>query len=133
MSQENVELAYRAVDAFNRRDLDAVLALADPDIEYFPRILELEGGGPFRGHDGVRRWWERWLAIFSDISTEIEEVQDLGNVTVARTRLRGHGIASGATLEQTAWQVAEWRQRKCVRYRIFANEAEALKAAGLRE
>jgi ketosteroid isomerase-like protein len=133
MSEENVELVRRAIDAFNRRDLDALLALADPDIEYFPRILELEGGGPFRGHDGVRSWWESWLGTFPDISTEIEEVQDLGNVTVARTRLRGHGIASGAILEQTAWQVAEWRQRKCVRYRTFASEAEALEAAGLEE
>ena len=26
MSQENVELSYRAFDAFNRRDLDAYLA-----------------------------------------------------------------------------------------------------------
>jgi len=31
MSQENVELSRRAVDAFNRRDLDAFLALMDPD------------------------------------------------------------------------------------------------------
>ena len=60
MSQENVELLYEANDAFNRRDLDAVLALADSEVEFFPRILELEGGGPYRGHDGIRRWWESW-------------------------------------------------------------------------
>ena len=44
MSQENVELVYWVSDAFNQRDLDGVLALADPDIEYVPRIRELEGG-----------------------------------------------------------------------------------------
>ena len=33
MSQENVELTYQAYDAFNRRDLDAVLALMDADVE----------------------------------------------------------------------------------------------------
>ena len=32
MSQENVELNYRSHDAFNRRDLDAYLALNDPDV-----------------------------------------------------------------------------------------------------
>jgi len=31
MSQENVELASRAYEAFNRRDLDALLALVDPE------------------------------------------------------------------------------------------------------
>ena len=36
MSQENVELHQRAFDAFNRRDLDAFLALADPNIELTP-------------------------------------------------------------------------------------------------
>jgi hypothetical protein len=56
MSQENVELVYRAADAFNRRDFDAFLALCDPDIEVSSIIAQLEGGGPFRGHEGVRSW-----------------------------------------------------------------------------
>lgn len=90
-----MELTYEANDAFNRRDLDALLALADPDIEVFPLIARLEGGGPYRGHDGVRRWWESWLAVAPDFSTEVEEVRDLGDVTVARFRVRGHGIRSG--------------------------------------
>ncbi len=133
MSEENVELTYEASDAVNRRDLNALLALADPDIEVFPLIARLEGGGPYRGHHGVRRWWESWLAVAPDFSTEVEEVRDLGAVTVARFRVRGHGIGSGATIEQTVWQFAEWRQRKCVRFLHFASEAEALEAAGLSE
>jgi len=48
MSQENVELVYRATDAFNRRDIDAFLALSEPDVEFIPRIAELEGGGSYR-------------------------------------------------------------------------------------
>ena len=134
MSQENVaELIHQANDAFNRRDLDVLLELADPDIEFVPRILELEGGGPYRGHDGVRSWWEGFLDVVPDFSMEIEEVQAFGAITVARTRLRGHGVGSGATMDQTGWQVAEWREKKCVRWRTFENEAEALEAAGLRE
>ena len=128
-----MELVYEANEAFNRRDLDALLALADPDIEWFPRIVELEGGGPYRGHDGVRRWWESLLAVAPDFRSEVEEVRDLGDITVVRVRLRGHGAASGASMEQTIWQLGEWRQKKCVRFRTFAREAEALEAAGLRE
>jgi hypothetical protein len=33
MSQENVELTYRAHDTFNRRDLDGFLALTGSDVE----------------------------------------------------------------------------------------------------
>ena len=131
MSQENVELVHQANDALNRRDLEALLGLAD--IEFVPRILELEGGGPYRGHDGVRGWWESFLGVVPDFSTEVEEVQAFGATTVARARLRGHGVGSGATMDQTAWQVAEWREKKCVRWRTFENEADALEAAAVAE
>jgi ketosteroid isomerase-like protein len=134
MSQENVELIYRANDAFNRRDLDAFLALVDPDAEVTSPIAELEGGRPYRGHDGIRSWWEDLLGVSPDVNTEVDEVRDLGDVTVARVRLRGRGIESDAPLDQTTWQVAEWRYKKCVvRLRIFLSEADALEAAGLSE
>ena len=45
MSQENVELRYRAADAFNRHHLDALLAFCDPDVVFISRHLGLEGGG----------------------------------------------------------------------------------------
>ncbi len=128
-----MDLVYRLADALNRQEIDAVLALADPEIEYSPRLVELEGGGPFRGHDGVRRWWESWRGVAPDFSVEIEEVRDLGDATLSRSRFRAHGIGSGAAIEHTIWQYAEWRQQKCVRWRTFASEAEALEAAGLEE
>jgi ketosteroid isomerase-like protein len=133
MSEENVELGYRRADAFSRGDLDAFLALVDPEIEFHSRLAELEGGEPYRGHDGIRSWWENVKGVWSDLSSEIEEVRDLGDVIVARIRLRGHGIGSDAPWEQTQWHVTEWRQRKVIRWRVYADEAEALEAAGLRE
>jgi hypothetical protein len=47
MSQENVDLNYRAIDAFNRRDLGAYLALTDPDIEFTPYEVWVQGGSPY--------------------------------------------------------------------------------------
>ena len=133
MSTENVELVYQTADAMNRRDLDAFLALADSDLEFHSRLVELEGGEPYRGHDGIRSWWEDVLRVFPDFSTEIEEVRDLGDVTVTRVRLRGHGMESDAPWEQTQWHVTEWHHKKSIRWRIFMSEAEALEAAGLSE
>jgi hypothetical protein len=45
VSQQNVELAFRGNDAFNRRDLVAFLALLDPDVELIPYEVSIEGGG----------------------------------------------------------------------------------------
>ena len=74
MSQENVELTYRAFDAFNRRDLDASLALMDDDVEGMPRTVFMDGS--YHGHDGMRRWWDNWLDTFPDFRIEVVEVRD---------------------------------------------------------
>ena len=133
MSQENVELVHRGLDAFNRRDLDAFLALTHPDVEFFSRFVELEGGGPYRGHDGMRSWWQNVFSVWRDVSAEIEDVRAAEDVTVTRVRFRGHGIESDAPWEQTQWQVGEWRQGKLILSRTFLSEAEALEVAGLSE
>ena len=48
MSQENVDRALELLDAFNRRDLDAFVAMADDRIEVESRLVAMEGG--YHGH-----------------------------------------------------------------------------------
>ena len=133
MSQEDVERARRAFDAFNRRDLDAFLALIDPEVEFTTRFKEMEGGPYYRGHDGVREWWRALLAVFPDFNSEILNVRDLGDSLIVAVRVRGHGVEGGAPFEQAVWQAVKLRDGKATWWRNFGSEAEALEAAGLRE
>lgn len=133
MSEENVQQYHRALEAFRRRDLDAFLAFVHPDVDFAPRNVELDGGTSYRGHDGIRSWWKNMFSVFSDYRAEIDEVQDLGDVTFSRVRLRGHGMESAAPLEQTQWHVVDWRQGVIVRFRTLRTETEAFEAAGLSE
>ena len=131
MSRENVELHYEGLDAFNRRDVDALLALMDANVEANSRLVAIEGG--YHGHDGIRRWWANLLDILPDWTIEVVEVRDLGDVTLAVLRNRGHGAGSDIPIDQRLWQVAEWRDKKVVRWTSHETEAEALEAVGLRE
>ena len=131
MSQENVELAYRAAEAFNRRDLDAVLALMDDDVEAIPRGARMEGS--YHGHDGIRRLWENVFAVWPDFTVQAVEVRDLGDLTVTALRTRGHGAGSDVPLDESVWQATRWRHGKCVWWRTFDTRVEALEAAGLSE
>jgi ketosteroid isomerase-like protein len=132
MSRENVEVVHQAGDAFNRRDLDAFLALMDPAVEFTPYVVAMEGG--YHGRDGVRRWWQDLFGVFPDWSVEATEVRDLGDLTLATLHVRGHGGESGTPVDQMIWQLSEWSvDGKLVRLSHHANEAEALEAAGLRE
>lgn len=131
MSQENVELAHDAFDAYNRHDLGAFLALMHDDVEADPRMAAVEG--VYQGHEGIRRWWESSHDAFPDFRTEVFDVRDLGDLTLAELRNRGRGAAGGTPVEQESWHVAEWRDRKIVWWGAYGTEAEACEAAGLRD
>ena len=131
MSRENVELTRRAFQAFNDRDLDAVLAGLHDEVEAFPRLAAVEGG--YRGHDGIRRWWAQLLGTFPDFHVEILEVRDLGEFIVVALRLRGRGGESDAPVDAAVWHVNQLRNGKVIRWHVYASESEALDAVGPRE
>jgi ketosteroid isomerase-like protein len=130
MTEDNISLVYRALEAVNRRDLDALLALMDEDVEAVSRIVAMEGG--LRGHDGIRRWWDNWFDAFPDYSIEIVEVRDLEDVVVTTLRARGHGAGSDLPFEDNVWHASRWQHRKCVWWQVFSAEADALETARLR-
>jgi ketosteroid isomerase-like protein len=131
MSQENVELAHQAVDAFNRRDFDAWLELMDADVEFAAGGVAMEGD--YHGHAEIRRFWEELLDALPDLAVEVVEMRDLGDLALGAARIRGHGAGSDTPFDETFWGVAEWRDGKCVWWRNCSTEAEALEAVGLAE
>jgi ketosteroid isomerase-like protein len=133
MSQENVELFYRAIDAFNRRDLDALMALMDDDVEFVVRQTAMEGESSHRNHDGVRRWWNSLFDVFPDYNVEVVEVRDLGDLTFATIHLRGHGAGSAAPTDQAIWIMVRSRRGKAVWWHTSDTRAEVLETVGLSE
>ena len=132
MSQENVQRYRQGIDAFNRRDLDAFLALADPEVIGTSRVLAIEGG-TYEGHDGTRQWWDGLLGVFPDFRIEIIWVRATGNLTVSELRNQAQAEGSAAPLDEQVWQVSEWRDGLVVRWQMYAAQHDALEAAGLRE
>ena len=130
MSQENVELLRRFHTAFNRRDLDALLALHDPEVEVVSLRMELEGGHPFQGHEGVRSWYESLLDVYPDFGSEIEEVRELGEVTIARLRQYGRGRESDAPIKLTVSRRprAQQKDRLVVRCKEGGRSARSRRA-----
>ena len=128
MSQENVELSRQALAAFDRRDDDAFLTYLDPDVEFHALITRMEGGDPYRGHAGMREWWDTITGIFPDFTAEVLDTRADGDATIAQLRLRGRGAGSNAPIDQRAWSVMKWRDRKATWWGVFPSEAEALDA-----
>lgn len=72
------DLLTRIYRAFNARDIDAVLAVMSPDVDW-PNGME---GGRVHGHDGVREYWLRqWSMIDPTVIPQRFDTEDDGTVT----------------------------------------------------
>jgi ketosteroid isomerase-like protein len=133
MSQENVDLVQRTIEAFNSGDWDASLEYMDEDIEW--RAADaIPDQDSYFGRDGVRAFWTAWTDNFESFRLEVEELIDAGQDVVVLARIRGQGIASGVEVRSNSIaQVARVRDRKILRWEIYDSAHEALEAAGLRE
>jgi len=86
MSEENVESVKRFLDAYNRRDVEGMLAELDPEVEWHPALPEaLMGRGPavYRGHGGVRSMFADLYGAFAELHVEVSEIRDLGDQVLA--------------------------------------------------
>ena len=73
------DLLTRTYRAFNARDIDAVLAVMHPEVDW-PNGME---GGRVRGHAAVREYWTRqWTMI--DPHVEPLEFGQIGAPTTRR-------------------------------------------------
>jgi hypothetical protein len=55
VQSENVDAVLRFIDAYNRRDVEAMLEDLDPAVEWRPAFpLSLGEATVYRGHEGAR-------------------------------------------------------------------------------
>jgi ketosteroid isomerase-like protein len=133
MSRENVETLRRAVDAFNRRDLEAFLSCCAEDGEWHPILHSGVEGAPYRGRDGIREWFADTDAGWSEVWAEVEEERDLGTRVLAFGSFRATGRESGVELSTPIAWVCEFRGDKIGRGWAFTSREDALEAVGLSE
>jgi ketosteroid isomerase-like protein len=88
MSQQNVEMVRRGLDAWNRRDWEAGLADLDPDIVWRTSGVVPDLETSYRGHDGVMEFWRAWTDSWDHISVDTEELVDLGDHVLVLAHFR---------------------------------------------
>jgi ketosteroid isomerase-like protein len=126
MSQENVEVVRRSLEAYRRGDLDAALAHVHPKIVWSPYEEP-----PMHGVDAVRTYLRRWEGEWEELETTPEEFIDAGEQVVAVIHFRGRGRGSGIEVEARSYSVYTVRDDKTVRMEEFIEREDALEAAGL--
>ena len=130
MSQENVETALRGLDALNRRDVQAAIQVADPEIELRPELI---GTPVYRGHDGIRQWLRDVETAWESFQLEPVETRERDDEIFLAARATGRGRTTGADVEAWLFYVITFREGKVVQILGFTDGDKALEAAELAE
>jgi ketosteroid isomerase-like protein len=141
MSQEQVEsaawieTARRAIEAWNRQDLDAFLDTWHPACVWrpaFPRSLK-GVGTVYRGREGIARAWHGVRAVWDEYRLDPEDAQTFGEKLVVVGHVYAHGRESGLDLDSGWSGLATFRDGLTLSAFDWLDRDAASKAIGLRE
>src|SRR5215216_5663461 len=123
-----------AIEAYNRRDLQAVVTGFHPELEYYPYREFVEAGLAepcYRGPSGYRAYITATYEVWgTEVRLYPTELIDLGDrlVLLADMPMRAQG--SGVPLAETYAGVSTLRDGRVIRQDDFLDQAEALEAVG---
>jgi glutamate formiminotransferase len=129
MGSEAVEVVRRSIEAWTRRDRDAVLALFAPDAELDLRQLQLPDTEVVRGAALLRRWIANLFEHFPDFEFRVDEIVPVGEWVVVRGSMAGRARLSGVALAPPYSEAVLVRDGQIVRDVFFNSRGAAARWA----
>jgi ketosteroid isomerase-like protein len=127
---ENVEIVKRGFEAFNEGGAEGVLPFFHPEFEATTPPELASEPDTYRGHEGVRRWFDSFYEVMDEIRWEPKEFHAVGERVVVEFTLRARGRSTGLDFGQNAVMVWELRDGKAIGLELYTSLEEALAAAG---
>jgi len=132
VSEENVAIVRAIFDTDATTSKEAILkalpevipVLFHPDAEWI-EAPERVDRKTYRGHEGIRQSFERWLDHWGEYRVDAERFEDHGDHVLVVVRESGKGHGSGASTDATVYAVFTFREGKVSRYCEFYDEAAA--------
>jgi ketosteroid isomerase-like protein len=129
VSRENVEIAKRAIDAYNR-DMGNYAHLTTADFELFPALDRTVEGVSYRGREGIETHLGAVRDTWEEFHVLVDEIRDLGDRVLVLGRVEGRGRGSGVQVDTPVGFMFDFRGVKISRIRNYLDHDEALRAAG---
>jgi ketosteroid isomerase-like protein len=132
MTEENVDVVRRTLDAYSRRDVEALRALHHPDLELDWSASRGALAGVYRGFDEALRFYAEYYETFEATVVKPDRFIDrhdfvvVPNVAYQRGR-GGIEVSARSTLVYTV------HDGRVTRVCLYQELDEALKAVGLAE
>lgn len=122
----NLEIIERLFEAFNKEGVDGALRYIDPDFEVTTPPELASEPDTYRGHDGVRRWFDSFDEVMNEIRWEARSFREIEGRVLVEFTLHARGKTSGLDFGQDAVMVWELREGKATRVSLYTTLDQAL-------
>jgi ketosteroid isomerase-like protein len=134
MSEQNVQVVRDGFSALAHGGVDAAAEFWHPEINWRAMEGAPDDVGEMDGIEAARRYVQDWYDMFDDLTSEIEELCDVGDdQVVAVIHNTGRAQRSGVPAELRYAALFTIRDGKIARVREFEQRQEALDAVGSAE
>ena len=131
VADADIQLISRMIHEWNSGDVEALLAVFDPEVEVRPALSAFLASMVYRGHDGVRSWYAETNEPWAELQAEPQRFIDAGERTVVvialHARVPGGQVDVGAEIAH----VVTIRDRRIVSLDGYDDADAALAAVGL--
>jgi ketosteroid isomerase-like protein len=126
---DDVTVVKAVFAAFAKRDLDGVLDVIDPEMEFTAVTADLAGRTePYRGHEGMREYFRDVAVVWDDLRLNPREFRVVGDSILVTGRVTARSpsrIVEGST----GW-VFRVRDGRVVYGRVYGSARDAEQAVG---
>jgi ketosteroid isomerase-like protein len=126
---DNIDIVKDGFEAFNDYGVDGILPFVHPDFEATTPPELASEPDTYRGHDGVRRWFDSFYEVMDGIRWDAHRFHEVGDRVVVEFTLRARGKTTGLDFGQDAVMVWELRDGKAIGLQLFPTLDEAMAAA----
>jgi ketosteroid isomerase-like protein len=130
VASENVEIVKQGFAAFEQGGVEALLEFVHEDFEATTPPGLASEPDTYRGHEGVRRYFDSFYEAMEDIRWEAHPFREVGDRVVVEFTLYARGKSTGLEFGQPAVQVWELRDGKGIGLELYPTLDEALAALG---
>jgi ketosteroid isomerase-like protein len=134
MATDRVETVRRLADAVNRADKKAAFACMTPGVIWNATgELELvDQKLHYNGRDEVWGYLRSLDEAFGSVHVDVDSIEEVGNLVVARVHLRSAGRAGSAEADLVFSSVARFKEGRIAKVENYVDHDEAMNDAELR-
>ena len=132
MASDRVDTVRRLADAVNRGDRKAAFACMAPDVIWNATGELIDQKLHYNGREEVWEYLRSLDASFERLRVDLDSVEEVGTLVVARVHLQAAGRVSGAEADLVFSSVARFQDGRIARVENYVDHDEAMNDAELR-